>query len=172
MPGFLDQLDDRVDRRWNRWRGVPAVDRFFYSASEAGNFSILWHLLGLVQAAVFTDPLIAVVVSLSLAAESALVNGPVKAAFRRSRPVPVHDHPYRLRTPRTSSFPSGHASAAMVAAALLSRQGLSPLWYALAVVVALSRIHVRLHHASDVAGGLIVGALLGQAARAISEALL
>jgi len=172
MSGYLDRLDDRVDRWWNRRRGIPVVDRFFYSASEAGNFSVIWHLLGLLQAAVLLDPLIAVVLSVSLAIESALVNGPVKAAFRRSRPVPIYDHPYRLRTPRTSSFPSGHASAAMVAAALLSRSGLTPLWYAIALLVALSRIHVRLHHASDVAGGLIVGALLGQAALALSDAML
>jgi membrane-associated phospholipid phosphatase len=168
---FIDRWDDDIDRRWDRWRGQPAVDRLFYSASEAGNFSVIWHLLGLILAFAHTDPMIAVVVSVGLAVESALVNGPVKAAFRRSRPIPEGNHPYRLRTPLTSSFPSGHASAAMVAAALLSRQGLTPLWYAVAAIVALSRIHVRLHHASDVAGGLLIGFLLGEAARALADVL-
>ena len=42
----------------------------------------------------------------------------------------------------------------MVAAAMLSRNGGGAAWYALAGLVATSRIHVRIHHASDVAGGL------------------
>ena len=32
-------------------------------------------------------------------------------------------------------------------------------------IVATSRIHVQIHHASDVAGGIVVGALLGTAIR-------
>jgi undecaprenyl-diphosphatase len=42
---------------------------------------------------------------------------------------------------------------------------LRPLYYGLAVVVALSRIHVRIHHASDVAAGAALGAVLGEIAR-------
>jgi undecaprenyl-diphosphatase len=33
---------------------------------------------------------------------------------------------------------------------------------ALAALVALSRIHVRIHHASDVAGGIVIGFLYAQ----------
>ena len=95
-----------------------------------------------------------------------LVNGVIKTVFGRRRPVFSGDRPHALRQPITSSFPSGHASAAMVAAALLSRRSSwAPLYYALAVVVALSRIHVRIHHASDVAAGLGIGAALGAMAR-------
>jgi undecaprenyl-diphosphatase len=34
-----------------------------------------------------------------------------------------------------------------------------------AVVVASSRVHVRIHHASDVVGGAIIGVFLGELAR-------
>ncbi|MFT5201275.1 MAG: membrane-associated phospholipid phosphatase, partial [Candidatus Aldehydirespiratoraceae bacterium] len=54
-----------------------------------------------------------------------------------------------------------------VAAALLSRHTGGVAWYALAGVVATSRIHVRIHHASDVAGGLAVGVVLGAIARRV-----
>ncbi|MDQ6837181.1 MAG: phosphatase PAP2 family protein, partial [Actinomycetota bacterium] len=40
-----------------------------------------------------------------------------------------------------------------------------PLYYALAVVVAASRLHVKIHHASDVVGGAIIGAALGEIVR-------
>src|SRR5690606_28626743 len=96
--------------------------------------------------------------SLALGAESLLVNGWVKSHFRRGRPVATATRPHRLRTPRTTSFPSGHASAAMVAAAVIGRdRRLAPLVHPLAAVVATSRAYVRIHHASDVVGGLVIG---------------
>jgi membrane-associated phospholipid phosphatase len=170
MSSFMesvDRIDDQVDQIWERLRGNAALDRMFYTASEAADFSVLWHAMGVVAAIIEDDPKIALGLSAALGIESALVNGPVKSLFKRSRPVQEVPRPHKLRQPRTSSFPSGHASAAMVAAALLSRHTGGVAWYALAGAVATSRIHVRIHHASDVAGGLAVGVVLGAIARRV-----
>jgi undecaprenyl-diphosphatase len=95
-----------------------------------------------------------------------VVNGPVKLMFRRTRPVHAGPRPLHLRQPRTSSFPSGHAAAAFFGAALLRDEDpVWPLYYVLAVIVAASRIHVRIHHASDVIGGVITGVALGELVR-------
>jgi undecaprenyl-diphosphatase len=161
----VDRVDDAVDRAWERLRGRPALDRLFYTASEAADFSVLWHTAGVAQAVVLDDPRVAIGLSSALGLEAALVNGPVKSAFRRSRPLHDTPRPHSLRRPRTSSFPSGHASAAMVAAALLSRGPGGRAWYGVAAVVAASRIHVRIHHASDVVGGALLGAAIGAVAR-------
>ena len=78
------------------------------------------------------------------------------------------DPRFQVRKPRTSSFPSGHASAAFFAATVLthwSGWSWAPLWITMAVVVATSRAFVRIHHASDVVGGAVVGLALGQIAR-------
>src|SRR5262249_20784913 len=92
----------------------------------------------------------------------------VKSFFRRGRPIFDGDRPHRLRRPRTSSFPSGHATAAFTAAGLLSEgDPLWPLYYALALIVATSRSYVTIHHASDVVGGIAVGLVLGRAGRRI-----
>ena len=96
----------------------------------------------------------------------------VTESFRERRPVHDGPRPHKLRQPKTSSFPSGHASAAMVAAAMLSRQGGAPVWYLLAGIVATSRIHVRIHHGSDVVGGALLGAGLGVLARRIAATVL
>ncbi|MEZ5137013.1 MAG: phosphatase PAP2 family protein [Acidimicrobiales bacterium] len=101
-----------------------------------------------------------------LAAESALVNGVVKSLFKRERPVYQGERPHHLRIPLTTSFPSGHASAAVVAAMVLSEDSSwTPLWWGLAATVAASRVHVRIHHASDVIGGALTGAVIGTVAR-------
>lgn len=167
FPAAVDRLDDAIDEWWNRFRGRRAIDRIYYTASGAADFSVMWHALGVVQAIIEDDPMIAIGLSAALGIESVLVNGPVKSLFRRSRPVQEFERPHKLRQPKTSSFPSGHASAAMVAAALLSRHTGGAAWYAVGAIVATSRIHVRIHHASDVAGGLVIGAALGAVARRV-----
>ena len=146
------------------------ADRVFYTASELGDFSLLWHLLGTAQGLVTArGPQAALRLSAALGVESALVNGGLKSLVRRERPDTDPDsRPHRLRQPRTSSFPSGHASSAFMAAMLLGeRSRLAPIAYGAAAVVAASRIHVRIHHASDVAAGAVVGLALGAITRRV-----
>ena len=162
-------LDEAVDRAWDRLRGNPTLDRVFYTASELGDFSLIWHLLGAARGVTSRrGTREATRLALALGAESALVNGAIKSAFRRERPVHAEERPHGLRQPLTSSFPSGHASAAFMAATLLSeRSRVKPVWYGLAAIVAASRIHVRIHHASDVLVGAGVGLALGRAIRKV-----
>src|SRR3546814_6453657 len=104
----------------------------------------------------------------SLGVESDRVNVGVKRLFRRHRPVWEEDRPRpdRLRTPRTSSFPSGHASSAFTAAGVLSHgDPLWPVYYGVAIVVASSRVYVKIHHASDVVAGAALGVGLAALAR-------
>lgn len=139
-----------------------------YALSEVADFSVLWHLLGTAQGLVRGNDGFARAVRLStaLGLESAIVNGGLKSLTKRERPVPEFERPHHLRMPKTTSFPSGHASAAFVAASLLSDGSRAkPLYYAAATAVAASRIHVRIHHASDVVGGIAVGVTLGAIAK-------
>ncbi len=164
---IVASLDDAVDRAWDHLRGNPALDRLFYTASELGDFSLIWHLLGTARGVTLRGGTReAARLALALGAESALVNGMVKSAFKRERPVQSGERPHNLRQPLTSSFPSGHASAAFLAATLLSeRSKVKPLWFGLAAIVATSRIHVRIHHASDVIVGAGIGLTLGRLIR-------
>ena len=166
------RFDDAVDDRIERVRGNRVLDRVMYGASELGDWSLIWHLIGVSQALLpGRDPMSAVRLSAVLGIESVFVNVGIKSLFRRSRPEweAAHDRPHRLRAPRTSSFPSGHASSAFTAATLLTASGdpLWPLYYAVAVVVATSRMYVRIHHASDVVAGAALGVVLGLVANQV-----
>lgn len=162
-----DRMDFAVDKWWETLRGNPIADRIFYSASAVGDHSVIWLMLGAARGARSEHHWRAAMrLTGALAVESALINGVVKSIFRRKRPVWELVRPLPLRQPRTSSFPSGHATSAFLAASLLSEDdAAAPLYYALAVVVATSRIHVRIHHASDVVAGAAIGALMGAAVR-------
>jgi len=170
LTDHLAGFDDAVDARFDRLlRGRPSVDRLMYSVTELADFSLLWHLLGATRgfrSQAGADE--AVRLSVVLGIESTVVNGGLKSLFKRTRPIPEFERPHHLRMPLTTSFPSGHASAALCAACLLGdgrRPATRVAWFAVAGLVASSRVHVKIHHASDVLGGAVVGLAVGQVAR-------
>ena len=158
-------FDRRVDLRLEPWRARPAIGRLFRIATIAGDFSLVWQVLG-ISAGLGIDGhgwhvLWFEVLVLS---ESLVVNQGVKRLFRRTRPTITGDDRFQVRKPRSSSFPSGHASSAMFAATLLSAWigwATAPIWYLIASVVAVSRAFVRIHHPSDVVAGEAFGLGLG-----------
>lgn len=162
-------FDQAADVALDRLRGHGGADRAFYVASELGDYSLLWHIVGTARG-LRSDRDAAEAVRLSgvLIAESVLVNGVIKQLFRRTRPVWEQPRAYTIRRPRSSSFPSGHASAAFTAATILGeRSRVWPLWYAAAGLVASSRAYVRIHHTSDVVAGVVTGLVLGRVARRV-----
>lgn len=171
VPRSFDRLDEFVDERWAVLRRSGALDRIFYTASEVGDFGMVWLAIAGTQAAFGTAERTRTALRLAavLGCESIIVNGVIKSLFRRERPEWEQDRPLNLRRPRTSSFPSGHASSAVTAALLLSVDPTPwrPAYWALAGVVATSRIHVKIHHGSDVLAGALVGTVIGLAARRV-----
>ena len=161
-------FDRRVDKAVDGVRS-PGLDRFFYAATELGDFALIWHMIGVARG-LRSDRHAADAVRLSsiLGVESVLVNGVIKSFFRRRRPAWEQPRAYRIRKPRSSSFPSGHASSAMTAAAVLGEDDpLKPVYYAVGAIVAASRVYVKIHHASDVIGGVATGVVLGRIARKV-----
>jgi undecaprenyl-diphosphatase len=157
-------FDAAVDRQVDRIR-TPRVDKVAYRLSSAADHSLLWHACGLAWALAHDDDVAwAARFSAAMGAESAITNGAVKSLFQRVRPKEYSELVFHhgLRRPITSSFPSGHATAAFCAAALIDG---SPAWYLAAATVAGTRVYVGLHHASDVVAGAAFGFALGRAMR-------
>ena len=167
MHPSIERFDARVDAALDTIR-TPALDRHFYPISSAADHSLVWFAIGAARAVRSGDLRFAARFAAAMGLESALTNGPVKAIFKRGRPAPDTPDdrlPYGLHRPITSSFPSGHATAAFTAAMILGDSRRRAPWYALAAVVASSRVYVRMHHASDVVGGAALGMVLGRVLR-------
>jgi undecaprenyl-diphosphatase len=105
---------------------------------------------------------------------SAAVNTAVKTVVKRRRPAEVHagspdnrsGNKLWVRAPTSSSFPSGHTLAAFCTAVVLSDSpGEAVVYMGFAGAVAVSRVYLRAHHASDVVGGAVIGAGLGLVGR-------
>ena len=105
--------------------------------------------------------------ALTLAGVSSFgVNRAAKTAVQRQRP---DEHlEAAVRTPSSSSFPSGHTLAAFTTAfALAGSSAETTAYVGFAGAVAASRVHLRAHHPSDVVGGAAIGSLLGLTLRPV-----
>ncbi len=99
-------------------------------------------------------------VALPLFFASALVEFPIKAYFKRRRPfITIIQAIVIGKKPGTWSFPSGHSAAAFAGAWLLNRK-FPRFWglrYAIAGLVAFSRMYLGDHYPGDVASGSLLG---------------
>ena len=172
----MTTFDEAGDRVLEPLRNHRSTNALFGFASKVGDFSVVWHVVGLVRAIGSVDRLQqALALSVALGFESLIVNQGIKKLFKRERPTTSGDHRFDVRTPSTSSFPSGHASSATFAAIVLTSFTGFPLvllWAGIALVVALSRVVVRIHHLSDIVGGVVTGAALSAIAVPIISALM
>lgn len=160
----IHELDAAAERLADRARLTKGADRVFYTASALGDFGLLWVVFSLLRAlrGGRRNERAAIRGIVACGIESFLVNALMKSLIQRRRPLEQLVHPLPLRQPLTSSFPSGHATAAFCGAVLLSEDDpLWPVYFASAAVIAASRVYVKIHHASDVLGGVAIGTALG-----------
>jgi undecaprenyl-diphosphatase len=147
--------------QWARAWHSPAADAAMSWISAGGGAGTVWLVLGLVGLALGRSRAAAWRVFLTVALSYAMVDGVVKPLVGRPRPA-VHatDPPRALPPlPRTSSFPSGHATSTFGAAVSVSRMWPQTrvVWWALAVLIGYSRVYLGHHYPLDVVGGALLG---------------
>ncbi|PFZ34339.1 undecaprenyl-diphosphatase [Bacillus wiedmannii] len=90
------------------------------------------------------------------------VNRIIELFIYRERPFISHNIKQLIEHAANSSFPSDHATSAIVIAAtlLLSAYRFKYIWFFLALGVAFSRVWVGVHYPFDVIAGIIHGLLI------------
>ena len=165
----MSTIDQAVDAAFEPLRGRPEVDRAAAVVSNLADYGLIWVLLaGLKARRRGPDRRRAIVALATAGFTSLLVSRVVKAAVERQRP---EDHlDASVRTPSSSSFPSGHTLAAFCTAFVLgdSEAGTAAN-VGFAAAVAASRVHLRAHHPTDVIGGAVIGSVLGLGLRPIVD---
>jgi len=160
-------IDEAVEAAFEPLRGNPQADRAAAVLSNLADYGLIWVVLaGLKARRRGPDRRRAVVALAAAGFSSLIVNRVVKKAFERERP---EEHLVAtVRTPSSSSFPSGHTLAAFCTAFVLAdtdAQTVANVGFAAAV--AASRVHLRAHHPTDVIGGAAIGSVLGLGLRPI-----
>ncbi len=171
--GLVDTIDETVDRWFEPARGSPAIDAVAKVVTGLGDHGLMWAVTAAWRARHTGPERARAVRALAIAGvESNLTNTAIKTLVGRSRPdrsdLRVAAVGIPVREPRSSSFPSGHTLAAFCAATVMSQRGDrggNALLFTGATLVGLSRLHLRAHHASDVAGGAAIGCAIGLVGR-------
>ena len=107
-----------------------------------------------------------------LVAES--LSGALKLWIERDRPAVGRPIPEPLlESPSTFSFPSGHATVAFACATVLALALPRLRWplFALAALIAFSRVYVGVHYPGDVLAGALLGVVIAIALRMLAAAL-
>jgi undecaprenyl-diphosphatase len=163
----VNSIDAAVDAAFDPLRGRPGADRAAALVSNLADYGLVWVLLAGIKARRRGPNRRRAVVALAAAGFSSLVvNRVVKDAVSRQRP---DDHlTAAVRTPSSSSFPSGHTLAAFCTAFVLGEtDAQTAANVGFATAVAASRVHLRAHHPTDVLGGAAIGSVLGLGLRPV-----
>ena len=103
-----------------------------------------------------------------------MVSGLLKAELGRDRPPLARPDPEPLvRLPATHSFPSGHATVSFACATVLALAVPRLRWplFALAALIAFSRVYVGVHYPLDVIAGAVLGVAVGLVVRSAGRLL-
>jgi len=140
------------------------LDILMLGASETGRL-LLWLAIAFVGASLRRMPGKAVCqVCLAMLLAFVINDLTLKPIVHAPRPF-QRDGQVRVVGPRPQdySFPSGHAAASFAAAVALSRAwpAGTAVWFALAALVAYTRIYLGVHYPIDVVAGALAGIACG-----------
>lgn len=160
--GALDQALLRLLRT----RGhAPPAEAAMKALGYAGEYGAVWMAIGASAAAADPARRPRWLAAALVAPAAIVVNFAVKKGVGRQRPA-ITEHPALARAPSELSFPSAHATSSAAAAVALARiePGARRPLYLLAAAICLCRPYLGMHYPSDVAAGVVLGALLGKVA--------
>lgn len=172
MFNRIQQLDDKVIDNIIKFRS-PLKNKIMIIASSLGNMGLIWFAFSMPFLIYGPWRMTGVNIIFGLALNQLLCEIILKNIIRRERPTEhLADDEQLIHRPKYYSFPSGHTAASFaVTGVVMLRCGPWAVVFATfcAVLIAFSRVYLRVHYLSDVIAGAILGLIFGSASVAIFD---
>lgn len=167
----IQALDDKVIDNIIRFRS-PIKNKIMIAASSAGNMGIIWFVICMPFLIYAPWRLTGVNIIFGLGFTQLICEVILKHIVRRERPVwKLSDEEQLIHRPKYYSFPSGHTSASFCVVSITALR--SDEWFIVvtvlfcAIMIAFSRVYLRVHYLSDVLVGMVLGLICGAASVSI-----
>jgi len=161
---FVSSADHHLMHRLNQWHPPRWLRWWMIIATRCGD-GWLWAACGAILLCSRDRSGLSALNAAALAVSvGILLFRWIKRTVRRPRPIDLMPHCWAdLLPPDQFSFPSGHSITAFAVASPLGcfYSAVSPLLLFLAISIAVSRVVLGMHYASDVVVGSAIGIILG-----------
>lgn len=142
----------------------PVTDTLFPLVTYMGELGACWIFLALVLLFMKKYRRAGALMLIAMALGALLGEGLIKNLVCRPRPFQYLDtvYPLLIAPPSGYSFPSGHSCASFAAATalFLQHKKAGALAFALAALIAFSRVFLFVHFPTDILAGALLGVLL------------
>ena len=148
----------------------PALDFVMKYFTHLGDYGLLFVALTLIMLYFKKTRLFGVVCATALLFDLLAVNIIIKPLVARARPFTLRpDFLLLVARPLDFSFPSGHTAISFAFATAIGAYSRKyQRWaFALAAVIAFSRLYLYVHYPSDVLAGIVIGLFCGYLARLV-----
>lgn len=157
----IKNLDEKILLKISKIR-KPFLDKIMVFITRLGNTGLIWVFFSILFFTLFNNKRCAFKIVACLFLAGFLGEIVIKTLVGRIRPSKeISQEKLLIRKPRTYSFPSGHTSSSFASALIISTEYpafLVPV-FALALLIAFSRLYLKVHYPSDVLAGAVLGVL-------------
>jgi undecaprenyl-diphosphatase len=168
----IQTIDELILEKISRMHS-PFRNRVMKIITSLGNVGWVWFLLCLILLSLPKYRNAGVNIIFGLLINQVMGEGIIKHIVKRTRPCHLLDDDEQIiNRPKHYSFPSGHAAASFAVSAVVL---CTCKWYVflpvllLAMLIAFSRMYLRVHYLTDVLCGAVLGFLCGLSSVALYQ---
>lgn len=160
----IQYIDDIV-LNWIGRLHTPLLNRIMIFFSMLGTKGTVWFIICIPFLVNSPTTFIGVNILVAISITAICGEGIIKHLVCRMRPChKLENEDLIVRRPSFYSFPSGHTASSFAVTTVAVFRCSVPIWVGILVIallVAFSRIYLRVHYLTDVVCGLILGILCG-----------